>query len=297
MLPDLDSLRCFVAAATHLRFRAAANSVHLSPTAFSERIRRLEQDLGLALFERTTRRVRLTRDGARLLPQALRALEEVSRFQRAAAETAGPERFDLVIGTRFELGLSWIVPSLAALERRRPERTLHLSFGDSPDLLARTERGSIDAVITSERLRSVSFEHVDLHEERYAFVGAPRLLRDKPIRSAGDAGEHVLLDIHADLPLFRYFRDAGPPDEVWAFRTLRRLGTIGAVSYVAQAGGGVAVLPRYLIADDLRARRLREILPARLLQRDFFRLVWPRGHAREAELRALAQELRRIPLR
>jgi DNA-binding transcriptional LysR family regulator len=297
MLPDLESLRCFAAAATHLRFRSAASSVHLSPTAFSERIRRLEEDLGVPLFERTTRRVRLTADGTRLLPHALRALDEVGRFQRAAGESAGPESFELVIGTRFELGLSWIVPSLDALERRRPERTLHLSFGDSPDLLARAERATVDAVVTSERLRSASFDYVDLHEERYAFVGAPKLLRSKPIRSAADADEHILLDIHSDLPLFRYFRDAGPPHEVWAFRTIRRLGTIGAVSYVAQRGGGVAVLPRYLIAEDLRARRLREILPARPLQRDFFRLVWRRGHAQEAELRALAEDLRRIPLR
>ena len=76
---DLESLRCFEAAAVRLSFRAAANQVGLSPAAFSERIRRLEDELGVSLFARTTRRVKLTPAGERLLPQARKALTETQR--------------------------------------------------------------------------------------------------------------------------------------------------------------------------------------------------------------------------
>ena len=65
---DLDSLRCFDAAATTLRFRAAAARVHLSAAAFSDRIRRLEESLDVSLLRRTTRKVALTDAGQRLLP-------------------------------------------------------------------------------------------------------------------------------------------------------------------------------------------------------------------------------------
>src|SRR5689334_15642966 len=55
-LPSIESLRCFFAAAQHLNFRRAASEVGLTATAFSERIRGLERELGCALFARTTRR-------------------------------------------------------------------------------------------------------------------------------------------------------------------------------------------------------------------------------------------------
>src|SRR6185369_3315613 len=63
MLPKLESLRCFEQAAASLCFRRAAASVGLSPTAFGERIRDLEDQLGRRLFIRTARQVLLTTDG------------------------------------------------------------------------------------------------------------------------------------------------------------------------------------------------------------------------------------------
>ena len=71
-LPSLDSLRCFVALVERKNFRAAAEEVGLSPAAFSERIRRLEQDFGAQLFVRTTRKVEVSTAGLR---QPLRMLQ------------------------------------------------------------------------------------------------------------------------------------------------------------------------------------------------------------------------------
>jgi LysR family glycine cleavage system transcriptional activator len=85
---DLDSLRCFDAAATTLNFRAAATRVHLSPAAFSDRIQRLESDLGAALFVRTTRLVELSDAGQRLLSLAREVLASAERLQAAARATS-----------------------------------------------------------------------------------------------------------------------------------------------------------------------------------------------------------------
>src|SRR6185503_13753548 len=98
MLPDLESLHCFVRAATSPSFRAAARSVALSPAAFGDRIRRLEEELGARLFQRTTRRVALTPEGTRLLPQARRCLEEAERCRAVLGSEEGPP-FELLIGT------------------------------------------------------------------------------------------------------------------------------------------------------------------------------------------------------
>jgi DNA-binding transcriptional LysR family regulator len=136
-----------------------------------------------------------------------------------------------------------------------------------------------------------------LHEERYAFVASPKLLAERPLAKAGDAAQHNLLDIHTDLPLFRYFRDARPAQETWSFQGIQRLGGIGAVRIRALEGAGVCVLPTYFIQRELKQRRLKRLFPKTQLPSDWFRLVWSRGHARAKDLSELAAELGQIPLR
>jgi DNA-binding transcriptional LysR family regulator len=296
-LPDLDSLRCFEAAATHLSFRVAAKAVSLSPAALSDRIKRLEAELDAILFARTTRHVEMTPAGQRLLPHARAILEQAARCSDIAHATARTAPYELTIGTRFELGLSWITPSLSTLAAHRSERTLHLLFGDSVELLERVRRGQLDAAITSARLTMPGLAYERLHEEEYVFVGAARLLNKSRITRAADAARYVLIDAFPDLPLFRYFLDAFGRRDVWSFRKHEYLGTIGAMRLRVLQGAGLAVLPRYFVFRDLARRRLVQILPSVQLQRDAFRMIWRTGHAREAELRQLAAELARLPLR
>ncbi|HXU82774.1 MAG TPA: LysR family transcriptional regulator, partial [Polyangia bacterium] len=145
-LPDLDSLRCFEAAAIALNFRRAARAVALSPAAFSDRIRQLEDQVGEPLFRRNTRQVALTVAGEELLPQARRVIAEA---QRCFDRPRDVPPFELTIGTRFELGLFWLTTALAPLERERPDRILHLRFGDSDDLLGQIRAGSLDCAVSS----------------------------------------------------------------------------------------------------------------------------------------------------
>jgi LysR family glycine cleavage system transcriptional activator len=290
---DLDSLRCFDAAATTLRFRAAAARVHLSPAAFSDRIRRLEESLGVAVLARTTRQVTLTEAGQRLLPLARQALAQVEALRAAAAAPAQPLPFELVVGTRYELGLSWLCPALEPLARKRPERTIHLYNGDTPDLLRRLDRGELDAVVASMRLTSPRLAYAALHPEEYLLVGT-----DRRLRTRDDARALTLVDVSADLPLFRYFLDALPDAEPWPFARTELMGGIGNIRRrVLDGGGRIAVLPRYFVAADVAAGRLVRLLPKVRPRSDSFRLVWRAGHPREAELVTMAGELRRHPLK
>jgi len=290
---DLDSFRCFDAAATTLSFRAAAARVHLSPAAFSDRIRRLEEDLGVSLLRRTTRQVAVTEDGQRLLPLVREALAAADRVRAAAQQKGHPPPFELVLGTRYELGISWLCPALEPLSRRRPERTIHLFNADSADLLRRLERGELDAVVASVRLTSPRLAYAALHPEAYALVSTTRCLRGR-----ADAGSVTLVDVTPDLPLFRYFLDALPDAEPWPFARVEYMGGIGNIrSRVLVGGGRIAVLPRYFIARDVAAGRLVILMPRVRPRSDTFRLVWRAGHPREAELVALAADLRTHPLR
>ncbi len=289
---DLDSLRCFVAVAETLHFRAAAERLALSPAAVSDRIRRLEDALDCSLFDRTTRSVSLTDPGRRLLPHARRLLADAARSAAVARGDDRPLPFELTLGTRYELGLSWLCPALAGLAGDRPERTIHLYMGDTDALLDRLDRRAVDACVLSARLTRPHLRTIVLHDEAYAFVSA-----GAGPACAADAEAFTLVDAAPDLPLFRYLLDALPDGSPWRFGRTLYMGGIGAIRYQVLAGAGVAVLPRYFVAPDLAEGRLVELLPERPPRSDHFRLVWRADHPRDDELVALADALRALPLR
>lgn len=297
ILPDLDSLRCVIAAAEAESFRRAAARVALSPAAFSERIKRLEDQLEVELFVRGPRHVALTAAGRRLLGPARAAVEAARAAAEAARGEGRPPPFRLRLGTRFELGLSWLVPALDDLRAARPERTIDLYFGESDALLERLEAGRLDAVITSVRLDRAGLAYVPLHEEDYVFCAAPGLLADRPLRGPEDARHHRLADTQPDLPLFRYFRDSRSADEVWGFADVEHMGTIAAVEARVLAGAAVAVLPRYFVASALAAGALVALFADTVMPTDRFRLIWRDGAPLADALRQLGESLQGRPLR
>jgi DNA-binding transcriptional LysR family regulator len=297
MLPDVESLRCFAAAAKHLNFRVAARTVGLSPAAFGDRIKRLEALFEERLFERSTRRVLLTPAGERWVPQAERCLREAAGCHEAVSGRSGLAPYSLTLGSRFELGMSWLTPALGPLEQSHPERHLNLFFGDTPAMLHALNTSAIDCLITSARITSAGLDYARLHEERYAFVGSQRLIAQRPLSRREHATHHRLLELSDDLPLFRYFLDARPGSEIWAFEDTQYLGTIGPIRIRVLEGAGVAVLPRYFVRQDLAKGRLVELMPKVKLPIDWFRLIWRKDHPRQEAMRQLAMDLGQIPLR
>jgi DNA-binding transcriptional LysR family regulator len=294
-IPEVDNLRCFLAAARLLNFRSAARSVARSPAALGQRIRQLEDELGTKLFHRTTRAVVLTEAGLNLVPPARRALDAMTECARAVqGDVTTP--IELVMGTRHEVGISWLVPMLQQLRDRHSKLTLHLYFGSGPDLVLRVRSLGIDCAVTSTRIIDTKLDAIRLHEERYVFVGQAQLLRERPLRNVQDAKRHTLLDTTEDLPLFRYWRDAPGAMDSIEFREVLRVGTIAAIRLLALEGQGVAVMPEFFVARDLRAGELVEICPEVAPLTDFLRLVFRADDPRRSLYTALATTMSSMQL-
>lgn len=294
-MPDLDSLRCFVAAATHPSFKAAAKQVALSPGAFSDRIKGLEATVGAQLFIRSTRSISLTSAGLALLPQARVTLNAAAKCLEVVGGGIPP--FKLSLGTRFELGLSWLLPALDRLSEERPERSIDLIFGDTTDLIEALRQGRADAVVGSMRLNMPRLRYALLHEEQYCLVAHPKLLARTPLSEPAHAADHTVIDGAADLPLLRYWIDALPPEQHWSFGRTSVMGTIAAIRQRVLGQHGVGVLPTYFVQPDLDAGDLVQVAPHIQASSDWFRLIWREGHPQEVELLAVAEHLRSLPLR
>ncbi|MFC0267059.1 LysR substrate-binding domain-containing protein [Kushneria aurantia] len=116
-LPSLPALRAFESAARLGSFRAAAQTLHLSPTAISHHIRGLETQLGIALFIRESRRVRLTEAGRLLAESATEAFGQLE----VTLDTLSKSARRLTISTTPAFATLWLAPRLDDFQRRHPE--------------------------------------------------------------------------------------------------------------------------------------------------------------------------------
>ena len=293
-LPPIDALRCFVEAAAASNFATAAKTVHLTPSAVGQRIKQLETLVGEPLFQRSRRGVSLTLRGEALLPLATAAVEAAF----LVVEESAPASFagELVIGTRHELGMSWLLPLVADLLPVHPRLNIHLHFAAGSDLLLRVRTGEIACAVSSARLTDPKLDAFNLHKERYVFVASPSLLKREPLRHMHDVQNHRLYDIATDLPLFRYWRDAAGGIDSLNFAALSYFGTIAAIREMVLLGHGVAVLPEYFVREDVTRKRLTKVLTSIRPRDDQFRLVFRKLDSRRALFQWLCDEMRKRPL-
>jgi DNA-binding transcriptional LysR family regulator len=145
MALDFRALRYFVAVAEELHFTRAAERLYIAQPALSEQIRRLEDELGIELLRRTTRKVELTPAGAEFLSHARRILAEADAALADAARAARGETGSVRVATGATTGLDLVPKVLQAFRDERPRVALELHQSDWSDLSGGLREGSVDA--------------------------------------------------------------------------------------------------------------------------------------------------------
>lgn len=248
-LPPLDALRVFEAAARRLSFAAAAKELHLTASAVSHRIKSLEDQLGLVLFERLTRKVQLTPAGrayAAAVADAIAILREATR--RLAAEANRP----LLVSVTPLFGSRWLLPRLARFEAAHPDigvriiSTLRLAdfAADGVDCAVRFGTGTWPG-LAAHRLMTLD----------YVPVCAPSLLRQGKLKTPADLARHTLLHNEATADAWRMWLLAAGVAGVDPDGGQVLSDTTAAIQ-AAIDGIGVAISDRKFIVPELKQRRL-----------------------------------------
>lgn len=164
---DIELVRAFVAVADHGSMTVAGNLLHLTQSAVSQQIMRLERRLDQKLFRRERRGLRLTPAGERLLPRARRLVglnDEI--WAEMTTRLAGALR----LGVPYDLVGAQLAPVLKRFAEARPLVEISLVCATSPALLQALERGEVDIALVEEPLGAQGGECLGI--ERLVWVGA-----------------------------------------------------------------------------------------------------------------------------
>lgn len=243
-------MRYVIAVAETNNFTRAAQRCLVVQSALSHQIARLEKELGARLFERTSRRVRLTAAGAAFLPAARQCLEAAERAAAEVAAAVGEVRGRLTVG---------LIPTVAAVDLpsvlkdfhlRHPKARVSLSVGASEDLVEQVRKGEIEVAFlgipVTARPRGVQAR--ELARERLIAVVSPA----HPL--AGESSvdlRRLASEVFVDLPA----KTAGRAQSDLAFAaaglTREVAFEVTNADYLARlvgAGLGVALLPPAYVA-------------------------------------------------
>jgi DNA-binding transcriptional LysR family regulator len=266
---DLRQLRGFVAVAGSGTVTGAANALGLAPASVSEQVRRLEHSLGVALFERTPRGMRLTAPGAELLTRAQGLLDHAEEVRRAVTG----RRRQVRIGALEMLAAAKLPAVIRRLSERRPDLDVDVRSLTRQQLLAAVAGGDLDAALlldSGPRIGGLGFtppvdmDFLDVGEVGLALVAAPGGDQDPLLVSPPGCSIRLAAD--------QMFGPAVPR---------RELTSIAVAREWARQGLGRALLPDFALGSDLGSDGLVALdfeAPALAL-----RLVWLRG--RETSLR------------
>lgn len=141
---NLNQLRVFVAVARLGNFTRAAERLHLSQPSMSLHIRQLEQDLGVRLFDRSTRSVALTRAGDDFLPTAERLLDDVQSAVASVADLAARRRGRVAVAVLPSVAAELLPRAIAALHAHHPDITVALRDDVAELIPARVRSGEVD---------------------------------------------------------------------------------------------------------------------------------------------------------
>jgi DNA-binding transcriptional LysR family regulator len=274
-LERLTGIIAFAKAGSLGSFSAAARALSVSPSAVSKTIQRLEQQLGLKLFSRTTRSLTLTPEGRDLYGRALRLLQEAEGIEQAAAAARSEPAGTLRVTAPLPIGVHLLAPALPRFRERYPKVHVDLRLGDRYVNLI--EEG-IDIALRVGDLVDSRLVARRLGTHRICAFASPDYLarRGVPVHP-NELQQHECVN-------FTY-QSSGQPLQ-WPFQIGERLLEIApsagitvdvsdAVASVLVAGGGVGMSPTYVAAPLVARGLLVPVLHEYAVDRAPITALWP----------------------
>ena len=279
-LPPLNALRAFEAAARHQSFTAAAGELHVTHGAISHQVKALEEWLGMMLFERRARAVRLTAAGSAYLPVIEGAFNQIHGATAALSRARG--NAPLHVTTTPAFAVRWLAPRLGRLWREHPD--LDLRLHEAP-WMSDVDPGSAEAdlVVRIGEGRGAGLESVSLMPGTVTPMCSPRMLEDgPPLRHPEDLLAYRLLHGFSYGPWQEWFERHGVGDADVAHGPI--FDDTNLAYSAALAAQGVGLLHTALTGDEIAAGQLIQPFEAEATGDMGYYIVYPAASSIEPRL-------------
>lgn len=278
-LPPLNSLRIFEAAARHLSFNQAAAELNLTPSAVSHQVRALEEFLGVPLFQRTSRQIRLTPEGRDYLPSVQTAFKQLTTATERiiASRRSGL----LVISVAPAFATQWLVPRLPAFQEFRAHLEVRLIVSTEVTDFARSD---VDLAIRQGRGDWPGMRVHWLMDEDLIVVCSPALLQGaRGLRQPTDLRGDMLLHVIARMGDWKHWLEAAGVTHIDP-QSGSRFQNWSLALEAAVAGMGVVIIDRRLATRYLEGGRLVVPFPTSLAGQKAYYLVYPEDREQSGKI-------------
>ncbi|TWG92997.1 LysR family hydrogen peroxide-inducible transcriptional activator [Luteimonas sp. J16] len=293
---NLRDLRYLIAVAEHRHFGRAAAASFVSQPTLSTQLRKLEEELGVALVERAPRKVMLTPIGVEIVERARRVVAEVEQMKEAARRSQRPEAGTVRLGIFPTLGPYLLPHVVPGIRDRFPDLQLLLVEEKSDELLARLRDGRLDAAILALPVHDDQLQHEFLFEEPFVLAVPERHpLAGRESLGVGDLASENLLLLEDGHCLRRQTLDvcqlAGAHE-----RSEFRATSLETLRQMVAANVGITLLPALAVQPPvahppgIRLLRFSDSQPSRQIA-----LFWRRSSAMSGFLSRLADAFRALP--
>ena len=268
-LPPLETFRFFEAAARHLNFTRAAEEMHVTHGAVSQRIKRLEEDLGMSLFRRSGRHMLLTDEGHLLLERVQTAISEIANGVEAIR--SGNAVRTLTISVVPGFAAYWLLPRLAGFIDRHPDIEVNVRPSFS---LVDFNRDGVDMAVRFGSGTWAGLKTIKMYDEELVPVCSPSFRGGKLPREPAELLKVPLLHDERQ-PWSLWFKAVGVDyrgagrGQRYSEQTLLLAAAIG--------GLGVALARASFVKPDLELGRLVQLFPQRVRAKSSCYIVYPRA--------------------
>ena len=272
-MDSYSGMTIFVQVAELRSFAAAGQRLGISASAVSKGVARLEQKLGVRLFQRSTRSVSLTAEGTLFLERCRRILAEIAAVENELASTTATPQGRLRVSLPLVSGLMW--PVLSAFASHYPQIELDLDFSDR--LVDVVDEG-FDAVVRTGELSDSRLMSKRLGISRFVCVGAPHYFEQHgiPERPEEIARHACLLHRIPSTGLLEKWRlRRGDEDADLCPAASMMSNHLETLRHMAIQGHGIAYLPDFAIRTALDRGELVTVLDKWAGASSTFWILWP----------------------
>ncbi|MEX1303190.1 MAG: LysR family transcriptional regulator [Desulfotignum sp.] len=256
---DLYHLKTFFTLGKIRNFTKTADHLHITQSAVSHAIKKLETSIDASLIDRKSRDLVLTDAGKILYRSCEKIFYELEKTDQDLSGLKKQTPLTIRVGATVEFGTTILINHINAFLDRFPD--LHIDFLFSHHLLEPLLQDTVDLIIDCKPHMAENLEKIHLFKEQYVTIAAPSFIEKKQITCLDDLAGVRILSMDKDLDWWQNFMGAIPSDKRDCLKQVMQINHIRGIINGAVSGLGIGFVPKYTVMEELKRSILMDPFP------------------------------------